>query len=498
MTDFYWPKEVRTKHLYIPGMSGYGKTSLMANLVLDDIEFGDGAVIVIDPKGTKQGLINRVIKHIPQSLIPKIKYLSLRHPIPLDLLGYKERPDNFEKNLVKGDIIRILQRFSMGNWGTNMQEAVNDLVPTLLEAEDTTFLDIANFFQSEDRRRQILKQVSKDRQQFWKENPPSKSEAGPVLARMSNFKEPPLSTIVGGKRGEGLNIADVIEQNQILFVDTSPNTVEGWMLGALVMSRIQQAIFRRSEDEEHPLCHVYADEFHNFVTPSFGRLLLEARSFNFSICMANPTPMDLKEIWHQFKAAVSSYVIFKMDSEDAMLFKGKLQDNQLDSSQYERELRKRNERIAWLKDAVATRQKIADDAWNKHGADGATMQFWNANIQAARSELQQITDNPLEKPEPPRSFLEEIPRLQIGEAVYIAHDGATTKIKTRQPPEPSAHNYAKQIMEATYVEYMKKRILDKPAGNDTKGVLELKHDDPGDGNAESPTLLPKRPKKKRS
>ena len=277
--------EVRTRHLYLPGQTGTGKTSLMANLALDDIEFGDGPVIIIDPKGSKDGLVNRVIKHIPKSLIPNVFYISLKHPAPIDMMDYRTP---LEKNLIKGDIVSIIQRFvSFGSWGSTMQGTLNNLIPTLLEAEDATFLDIANFLEDKGRQNDILKQVSPRWQKYWKQHPPKDSDNGPITSRMSNFKEPPLSTIVSGKRGAGISVADIIENNQILLVDTSPLSPDGLMLGALIMSRIQQAIFRRDPDRYYPVCTVYADEFHNFQTSAFGEMLTQARSFGLSLVLAN-------------------------------------------------------------------------------------------------------------------------------------------------------------------------------------------------------------------
>jgi hypothetical protein len=503
MTDYYWPPEARTKHLYMPGMSGYGKTSLMAHLALDDIEYEDGPVIVIDPKGSKQGLIERILPRIPKGLIESTFYVSLKHPVPIDLLGYKESPDNFEKNLVRSDIIGILKRFSMGNWGTTMQDMLNNLVPTLLEAPETTFLDIGRFLESPKERDRILERVSQSRRDYWKHNPPTNQDRGPLMARMSNFKEPPLKTIVDGKRGEGLSIAEIIENNQILLLDTSPKSEDGMMLGALIMSRIQQAIFRRSPDKEHPMCHVYADEFHNFVTSALSEMLLESRSFNLSVCMANPSPVDLKDIWHHIKAAVSSYVIFKMDGEDATLFKGKLHDPSFDTSDYDRQLRERNERIQWLKETVAVRQKLADDAWNTQGATIGDMDSWNLNVEAARDELRGLINSPLAEPKAPLSFLKQIPNLQIGEVIYVAHDGTTRKLNTPKFPDPPTHSYVNDIKKATlarYAEKLTKRSVDKPPSHDTKNVVELGEDVPArDGNEEVPkTLLPDESKKSRS
>jgi hypothetical protein len=488
-----WPEEARTMHLYIPGMAGYGKTSLMAKLALRDMEQTNDPIIIIDPKGGKEGLVERVIKHIPGSLIPRTKYISLEHPIPIDLLGYRERPDNFEKNMVKGTIIDLLQKFSMGNWGTTMQETVNNLVPTLLETDDATFLDIANFFESKKRYKEILKQISEERSDFWTENPPIKKEAGPILSRMSNFKDPPFSTIVGGKRGEGLNIADIIEKREILLVDLSPQSPEGDMLGTLILSRIKQAIFRRSlfPDTDHPICHVYADEFHNYVTSDLGKMLLEARSHNVSLCMANPSPTDLKEIWHRLKAGVSSYIIFKMDGQDAEMLASKLHDPPFDTSDYERQLLERKKEIRWWKEALAQQKQIQRSAEKEHGdAEG----FWWQKVEDAKDQIVKLEDNPVPKPKAQITFLQQIPRLQKGEVVYVADDGTTRLLRLPKFPAPPENHFAKKIKGATHAEYLEKRTGDESSGDDTGSVIQSIGNAPPDttsdpGNSSTPQSM---------
>jgi hypothetical protein len=322
MTDHYWPDDVRTKHLYIAGLPGYGKTSIMANLAVSDIENGAG-VCVIDPKGSKEGLVNRVLAGLAPGCRPDddLIYLSLKNPIPLDFMGYG---DDFEKSLLTSDVITILKRFSFGSWGPTMQGMLMKLVPTLLEAKDTTFLDVGHFLESKKRRDEILEQVSSERRDYWKENPPSKADIGPIAMRMANFTESKaLSTFLGSRKG-GLNIGQAIEEGKVLLVDLSPLSEDGLMLGALMVSKIQQAIFRRDPDEEHPPFALYADEFQNFTTSAFNVIMSQARSFNLSLCLANQHPGQIKDMIDDIKGCVSSYLFFRMDGDHSRLFKSKL------------------------------------------------------------------------------------------------------------------------------------------------------------------------------
>jgi hypothetical protein len=406
----------------------------MANLALDDIEARDGPVIIIDPKGSPQGLVNRVIKHIPASLIPHTFYISLRNPAPIEMMDYR---DQFEKNLIRGDLVSILQRFvSFGSWGSTMQGTLNNLIPTLLEAEDTSFLDITNFLEDKERREEILAQVSPERRRYWKQHPPKDSDNGPILTRMSNFKEPPLSTIVSGRRGTGISIADIIENDQILLVDTSPLSADGLMLGALVMSRIQQAIFRRDPEREHSMCHVYADEFHYFQTSGFNDMLTQARSFNLSLCLANQHPAQIKDIWDDVKG-ISTYMLLRMDGEHAHMLRSKIKDPPYVPPE------RPNKRL--LREAIKTMEARAK-YWDSQENGGQEAYDASWRVVELENELDQAN-----KPDPPRppTFLEQIASLPVGRAIFIDHTGKTQRVKMPDPPEPPPYNYMDEIINHT-------------------------------------------------
>jgi hypothetical protein len=472
MTDYGWPPEARTKHLYVPGSSGYGKTTLMANLAIQDICETIQPIIAIDPKGGREGLVERILPFIPARRVDDVVYISLDKPVALDLLSYSTPR---EKSRVTEDIITILQRFSYGSWGPAMQGTLRKLIPTLLEAPDATFLDIGAFLEIKRRRDEILEQVSPERAEYWKDNEPKRSDAGPIASRIANFEEEPLRTFVQSRRGEGLNIEDLIEENKIILVDTSPRSDDGMILGALIMSRIQQAIFRRKEDLQYPCCQLYVDEFHNFVTSAFNVMLSQARSFNLSLCLANQHPKQIPDIWDDIVGCVSSYMIFRMDGTHATMLRSKIKDplgidrNTIKMMKFQLEQRKARE------DDLATQ---VNDLIIAHGAYQQAQQEM-LDVGASRRRLEQELKNAEESlHERPPSFIDDIPSLPIGAAIYVSADGNTQRIQTAPLPPYPAPNFAQAIKDAQSIHGNTNRTGDNSVLIPTPGSHAYRNEKP--------------------
>src|SRR5450759_212543 len=123
----------RAKHVYVAGMTGMGKSTLIHHMVYQDIKNGSG-VCVIDPKGD---LVNQLIHWIPENRVEDTIYLDLETPIPIDFMSYNT-PD--EKEVLVGDLIYIIERHTEG--APRMTSILRDLIYTLLDAGGCSFLDM--------------------------------------------------------------------------------------------------------------------------------------------------------------------------------------------------------------------------------------------------------------------------------------------------------------------------------------------------------------------
>jgi len=126
---------------------------------------------------------------------------------------------------------------------------------------------------------------------------------------------PNLSTALGHP-SPILRIPTVVEQNQVLLVNLAKmGEKAGNVYGSLIVSQLQQFIFRRT-NRSKPV-YIYVDEFQDFSTSAFGKILSQARKFNLGLTLANQHPKQIPDLIDDIKGCVSSFILFRMDAEHA-------------------------------------------------------------------------------------------------------------------------------------------------------------------------------------
>ncbi len=146
--------EIRPRHVWITGKSGYGKSNLMLLMALRDIGRGKG-VTVIDPGAD---LVRFIMERLPPERLADVIYLGLDNPIPLDFMNCD---DDAERELLVGDLMKTFRRLSEmagGQWGVRMDAILRDVLYTLLNAQNVAFTDIYYFLVDKKRRSEILRQ----------------------------------------------------------------------------------------------------------------------------------------------------------------------------------------------------------------------------------------------------------------------------------------------------------------------------------------------------
>jgi len=350
------PDSARNKHVYISGKTQQGKSTLIRTMVSQDIDSGNG-VCVIDAKGD---LIPQLLGAIPSHRKNDCILLDLKTPVPLDFMDYR---DGNERTVLVSDIIQIFKRLDEG-WGVRMEALLRYVLHTLLVNGNCSFIDIYRILADRQFRELIVKgkkvQAVEPLRNFWNEqfDKLGKDASTPIIvSRMADFLlSPSLSTILDAHDAT-LNISDCMEQSKILLVNLQGATDEAMVFGSLLVSKIQQAAFRRASilKERRTPFYLYVDEFQNFRPSGFENILSMAGGLKLCLTLANQYFNQLgTDLQDAIINNVSTYFLFRMGIDNASRLKGELRDpvvppeSKFDVEGIRARLRWLNERNAYI------------------------------------------------------------------------------------------------------------------------------------------------------
>ncbi len=322
------PDSIRPQGLYIAGNPGYGKSSLIQNLVLSDISAGYG-VCVIDPSGeliSRVGSTDGIIDWIPESRIEDVIYFNTSsHVRSIDFLSYH---DSDERRVLLDELVAIFKLENAPRARPLLRKVLGLLLTANTNGGSYTFLDIQTFIEDEDKREEILKQAKSEWYNF-----PKPSEFEAVTTRLIPFAEDPILRQIVTSSAPAINLWDIMQNNKILLVDLQ-DTETDHFIGSLITAKIQQATFRRRfiPKSEQKLFFLYVDEFHA-ITPSSGeqfeKMLTRARKYNLCLTLANPYPDDLPADIQRKLPGIATKILFQLDQTNSLIFKHQLARKEL-------------------------------------------------------------------------------------------------------------------------------------------------------------------------
>lgn len=290
----------RLRHTYVIGASGTGKSTLLLNLVMQDIEAGRG-VAVLDPHGD---LVDEVLARLPERRESDVILLDPsdeENGIGFNLL---KAHSSAEKTLLASDLAAVFRRLS-SSWGDQMNAVLANAVLAFLESsEGGTLVDLRRFLVDDEFRTAFLRTVSEPEVAFfWEKEFPmlgGKPQA-PILTRLDSFLRPkPIRTIVASARN-GLDFRTVMDQGKVLLGKFAVGAIgeeNAALLGSLIVTKLHQAALTRQalDPKARRPFYLYLDEFHNFVTPSLAAMLAGARKYGLGLILAH---QELRQLWNR-------------------------------------------------------------------------------------------------------------------------------------------------------------------------------------------------------
>lgn len=286
----------RSRHVYVIGQTGAGKSGLLELFALSDIFYNQGYCI-IDPHG--DFAINN-LRFVPKHRIEDVIYFNpadADHPVAFNPL---EITDNTRKPNISSEVIGVLKRMFGDSWGPRLEHILRYTLLALLDRPSTTLLDISRMLTDKEFRKETLDYCQDVTVlQFWKHEFGQWSDKqvnesiAPVLNKVGAFTANPIIRNIIGQPKSSFNVREIMDQGKILVVNLSKGLVgedNAGILGAFLVTKIQLAAMSRSDipnvADRRPF-FLYVDEFQNFATDSFAVILSEARKYALNLVVAN-------------------------------------------------------------------------------------------------------------------------------------------------------------------------------------------------------------------
>jgi CxxC-x17-CxxC domain-containing protein len=322
----------RRRHMYVIGKTGSGKTTLIENMVVQDIQNGHG-VAVIDPHGE---FADRMLDFVPKDRVDDVVYFNpadLDYPIAFNAI--EQVPVEY-RHLVAAGLMAVFKKIWVDLWSARMEYILNNTLLSLLEIPDSTLLGVNRMLADKTYRQGIVDRLTDPVvKAFWvnefeRYDARFRAEAvAPIQNKVGQFASNPLIRNIVGQTKSKLNLREVLDSRKILIANLSKGLIgeeNSALLGAMLVTKLQLAAMSRVDvpEPERADFYLYVDEFQNYATDSFANILSEARKYRLNLILvhqyiAQLVSKDSSKVKDAIFGNVGTIVSFRVGAEDAEL-----------------------------------------------------------------------------------------------------------------------------------------------------------------------------------
>lgn len=297
-TEIYMNREDRTRHMYVIGKTGTGKSWFLRYLAAQDIKNGEG-VCVVDPHGD---LVEALMGMIPKERIDDVIYFNpsdMERPMGLNML---EAPNANMRDFAVQEMISIFYMlFPPEMMGPMFEHNMRNFMLTLMADLENpgTLAEIPKMISDKVFQQKWLAKVTDPVvRSFWEDEMANTSDyhksemMGYLVSKVGRFVENEMMRNIIGQPKSAFNFRQIMDEGKILLVNLSKGLtgdVNANLLGLILVSKLQMAAFTRAElpEDQRKDFYLYMDEFQNFITPSIATILSEARKYKLNLIMAH-------------------------------------------------------------------------------------------------------------------------------------------------------------------------------------------------------------------
>ena len=325
-TIFGIKAEDRRKHFYLIGKTGTGKSTLIANMAISDIRNRKG-VCVIDPHGDLSEIL---LDYIPSYRVNDVIYLDpsdSKHAFSLNPLDV-ENPE--QRELIVSGIVAIFHKLYGNTWGPRLEYILRNALLSVIKLPNPTLLMVQEILTDDNFRHKAIEKLDdKILRNYWvnefeQMQPRLKSESiSPILNKVGQFTSSQLMRNIIKHPKSTVDLEKIMNEGKIVILNLSQGKIgedNAALLGAMMITKIQLAAMNRVSMHESLRrdFYLYVDEFQNFATTSFIKILSEARKYRLNLILANQyiaqVPEDVRAAIFGNVGTMMSFLIGAQDS----------------------------------------------------------------------------------------------------------------------------------------------------------------------------------------
>ncbi len=320
----------RRRHFYVVGKTGTGKTTMIQNMAIQDIQNGRG-VAVVDPHGE---FAETLLKAIPSNRINDVIYFNpadQEWPIAFNVM---EKVDTEYRHLIASGLVGVFKKIWADSWGPRLEYILRNAILALLEYPGSTLLGVTRILTDKGYRERVVEKVTDPvvkmfwADEFTKWNDRVLQEViSPIQNKVGQFLSSALIRNIVGQTKSAFNIRDLMDQGKVIIMNLSKGRIgedNSALLGAMMITKIQLAAMARVDvpESERKDFYLYVDEFQNFATDSFAQILSEARKYHLNLVIAHQYVGQLltdtsTRVRDAVFGNVGTLCVFRVGAEDA-------------------------------------------------------------------------------------------------------------------------------------------------------------------------------------
>ena len=323
----------RSKHMYVIGKTGMGKSTMLENMAIQDIQNGEG-IAYIDPHGSTA---EKLLDFIPFDRVKDVVYFApfdVDHPSGFNVMedvGYDKR------HLVVSGLMGALKRIWVDAWSARMEYILQNTLLALLEYPGSTLLDVNRMLTNKTFRNAVIEKVTDPIvRAFWTDEFANFTdtytrEATPAIQnKIGQFTANPLIRNIVGQPTSSFDLRKIMDEKKIFIVNLSKGRMgesNASLLGSMLTVKIYLAAMSRADEPaarmaKLPQCFFYVDEFQSMMNEAFADILSESRKYKLALTLANQYIEQMEEnVRDAVFGNVGTLITFRVGPFDAETLK---------------------------------------------------------------------------------------------------------------------------------------------------------------------------------